>query len=131
MNAGVLITVAFVVIVVVVRLVDHSRPSLDPRRAFTQAQRAQGFARAGNRCEHLSVFGRRCSAAPTHGDHHYPHSRGGATELSNFVALCARHNLVKGARIPSRFSTRRLERRRKAYFPSGSRTDLVWQQGRR
>lgn len=98
----------------------------DPRRNFTPNDRATGFARAGNQCEHISLFGRRCTAAPTHGDHHYPWSKGGATTLSNFVALCARHNLSKGSQVPSGWATRRLERRRASYFPAGARTDIVW-----
>ena len=98
----------------------------DPRRNFTSNDRATGFARAGNQCEHIGLFGRRCSAAPSHGDHHYPWSKGGATSLSNFVALCARHNLSKGNKVPSRWYTRRLERRRRAYFPPGTRTEIVW-----
>ena len=75
------------VVLLVVRGSGRARTQKDPRRNFTTAQRAEGFARARNQCEHVNVFGRRCTNAPTHGDHHYPHSKGGATTLSNFVAL--------------------------------------------
>lgn len=99
------------------RLRTGARAQTDPQRAFTPAQRAAGFARAGNRCEHKPWLGPRCTAAPTHGDHVYPHSRGGATTLANFQALCARHNLRKSDRVPSMWAIRRLERRRARYFP--------------
>jgi 5-methylcytosine-specific restriction endonuclease McrA len=88
----------------------------DPQRDFSAAQRREGFARAGHRCEHKPLLWLRCTAAPTHGDHIYPHSRGGATSLANFQALCARHNLAKADRAPSRFYIWYLERRRRRYF---------------
>lgn len=103
----------------------------DPQRAFSAAQRAAGFARCQNRCEHISLLGRRCKAQAVHGDHIWPHSRGGATTLANFAGLCARHNLVKGARTPSRMAIRRLERRRRAYFPPGQPVEVVWRIGDR
>ena len=109
----------------------RSATQKDPQRDFTPTQRAEGFARARNQCEHVTVFGRRCTNAPTHGDHHYPHSKGGATTLSNFVALCARHNLTKGNRVPTHLATRRLERHRRTYFPPGARVDIVWRVGGR
>ncbi|NNN04215.1 MAG: HNH endonuclease [Acidimicrobiaceae bacterium] len=125
MNRVAIISLIALVAFVVLRS-RGSRVQKDPRRRFTANDRAVGFARAGNRCEHISLLGRRCTAAPPHGDHHYPWSRGGATTLSNFVALCARHNLSKGSRVPSPWATRRLERRRRAYFPPGTRTDIEW-----
>lgn len=100
------------------------RSRLDPKRIFSLSERTSGFLRAGNQCEHFNVFGRRCTNAPTHGDHHYPHSKGGATSMSNFVALCARHNLTKGSKIPSVVATRRLERRRRGYFPPGTPVEI-------
>lgn len=103
----------------------------DPQRAFSAAQRTAGFARCQNRCEHISLLGRRCKAQAVHGDHIWPHSRGGATTLANFAGLCARHNLVKGARTPSRMAIRRLERRRRAYFPPGQPVEVVWRIGDR
>ncbi|MHB8318126.1 MAG: HNH endonuclease [Acidimicrobiales bacterium] len=103
----------------------------DPQRSFTPAQRLAGFNRCGNRCEHISIFGRRCTAAPTHGDHIWPHSKGGATTLANFAGLCARHNLAKGSRTPSRWAISRLERRRRGYFPPGEPVEVNWRVGRR
>ena len=114
------------VVIILVRTAGHGTAQKDPQRIFTPVQRAEGFARARNQCEHFNVIGRRCTDAPTHGDHHYPHSKGGATTLSNFVALCARHNLAKSSHVPGHFATRRLERRRQTYFPPGSRVDIVW-----
>lgn len=119
------------VVILVARASGHANAQKDPQRIFTPAQRAEAFARARNQCEHLSVFGRRCTAAPSHADHHYPHSKGGATTLSNCAALCARHNLAKSNHIPTHFATRRLERRRQTYFPPGARVDIVWQLGAR
>ena len=130
--SGVLIIVVILIVVILVmRASGRGTTQKDPRRVFTQSQRVEGFTRARNQCEHFNVFGRRCTDAPTHGDHHHPHSRGGATTLSNFVALCARHNLTKSNHIPTHFATRRLERHRQTYFPPGVRTDIVWRVGNR
>lgn len=121
------------VIVVVALLASRGGGSedKDPKRAFTANERTKGFSRAGNRCEHFNIFGIRCSSTPSHGDHHYPYSRGGATIMSNFVALCSTHNLRKGSRVPSRFYTNRLEHRRRSYFPPGEPTEIVWQYRKR
>jgi 5-methylcytosine-specific restriction endonuclease McrA len=126
----IIIGLALFVFIAVRQSRDGNGPT-DQRRIFTQSERIQGFARAGNQCEHVSIFGRRCTNAPTHADHHYPHSKGGATAMSNFVALCARHNLTKGSRVPTGAATRRLERRRRAYFPPGMRVDIERKQNRR
>ena len=89
----------------------------DPVRRFTRQQRRDGMARAGGVCELEAALRRRCSRPAEHGDHFYPWSRGGATSLQNFVAACARCNRTKGARLPSPGRQRRLERRRREYFP--------------
>ena len=47
----------------------------------------------------------------------HPHSRGGATSISNAQALCARHDRAKGARVPWDWQLARLAKRRAAYFP--------------
>lgn len=96
----------------------------DPQRAFTPAQRQAIFARAGWRCEHFGLLGVRCRHQAAHADHVVPWSRGGASTLANAQALCARHNLAKGARMPGRVSTRRLARRRRRYFPAGMPTEV-------
>lgn len=101
----------------------------DPQRAFSEAQRRAIFARAGNRCEHVSTLGLRCKARPSHADHVHPWSKGGATTLANAQALCARHNLQKGSREPSSWYLRRLERRRRSYFPPGEPAHVAWRVG--
>ncbi len=104
----------------------------DPQRLFTAAQRQEGMGRVMTiprtgkpsypRCE-MEVFPfMRCTARASHGDHHYPWSRGGASTLENYVAACARHNLAKGAKTPSWGQTQRMEARRRKYFPAGSLT---------
>jgi superfamily II DNA or RNA helicase len=63
-----------------------------PPRHFSTRQRAALFAAAGGVCE-------RCGDAlhkGWHADHRHPWSRGGATDLVNGQALCARCNLEKG-----------------------------------
>ncbi len=122
----IIIALCILSVVILVRSSGRGATQKDPQRNFTQSQRVEGFARARNQCEHFNIFGRRCTNAPTHGDHHHPHSKGGATTLSNFVALCARHNLAKSSHVPGHFATRRLERRRQTYFPRDARVDIVW-----
>ncbi|MEG3615206.1 HNH endonuclease [Isoptericola haloaureus] len=101
-------------------------PRRDPVRRFSASQRRAIFDRAGSRCEHKPLLGPRCAEVPTHGDHVYPWSRGGATVLSNAQALCARHNRRKGARVPGAWYLRRLQRRRRDYFPPGEDPEVVW-----
>lgn len=117
-------------VVFVVRVASAARngrlPARDPKRAFTDAERMRAFRRAGNRCEHKPLLWFRCSAAPTTGDHIYPHSKGGATVLSNCQALCFRHNSRKSDRVPSRWEIARLERRRRSYFPVGEPVRVGW-----
>lgn len=113
-----------------VRRLGGSGRQRDPQRAFSAVQRQAIFARAGYRCEHQSLFGR-CTAAPTHADHIHPWSKGGATTLANGAATCARHNLRKGAKVPSGWSIRRLESRRRRYFPPGAPVEVSWRIGER
>jgi hypothetical protein len=112
---------AFIVMVVLIRVVARSRPvPKDPSRLFSANQRAEGFARAGGRCE-LEGWGfTRCRRPASHGDHHYPWSRGGSTSMGNFVAACAKCNTSKGAKVPGFFTTLRMQARRRRYFPPGS-----------
>jgi len=123
------IIVAAIIIVLLASGLRHGGTSgdqRDPKRAFTAQQRAVIFSRAQNQCEHFSLFGRRCTATPTHADHIVPWSRGGATTPSNAQALCARHNLSKGSSIVPAIHVARLERRRRRYFPAGTPVDVVW-----
>lgn len=120
-SAGALILTALVLFNFGRKFVRRFRKvQVDPRRFFSNADRAAGFARAGGRCEMNGFLGMRCHSKAEHGDHHYPHSRGGATTLDNFVAACAHHNLAKSDKIPSKMATRRMESRRKRYFPEGT-----------
>lgn len=99
-----------------------NRDRRDPVRRFSGAQRQAGFVRCGGRCEATTLLGTRCPRAATEGDHWFPHARGGATSLDNFVGLCARCNRRKSARIPSRAATAALAIRRGRYpqWPPGT-----------
>lgn len=96
--------------------VARARPDQDPQRVFTPAQRAELARCAGGQCEHRQRFGRRCPQAGAHADHHIPWIAGGPTSMGNAVWLCATHNLRKGARLPTRAETRRLNSRRRRYW---------------
>jgi 5-methylcytosine-specific restriction endonuclease McrA len=63
------------------------------KRTFSRKQRLDLAILAGFRCEACGAKLDPCF----HGDHVQPHSRGGATSLSNGQALCARCNRLKGA----------------------------------
>lgn len=91
----------------------------DPTRMFSAAQRATGFRRAAFRCELESFLWFRCKRPAQHGDHWFPHSKGGASSMTNFVAACSSCNLAKSAKTPTRGQTARVQRRRRAYFPAG------------
>lgn len=92
----------------------------DPVRDFSAAQRSAGFTRAAGRCElDGSFWFTRCKRPASHGDHHFPHSKGGASSMENFVAACVRCNTSTGAKIPGLMATMRIERRRRKYFPAG------------
>ena len=85
---------------------------------------------AGGRCEHRRLFGLlRCRGPIEHMDHHYPWSRGGATDRHNLVGLCARHNLRKSDGIPTLLRTWLLYRSRLKYFPARLR-GYAWPDGR-
>jgi hypothetical protein len=120
-SAAALFLTAAVIFNGIRKMVRHFRKvPTDARRFFSNSDRVAGFARAGGRCEMDGFLNFRCRARAEHGDHHYPHSRGGATTLDNFVAACANHNLAKSDKVPSKMATRRMERRRKNYFPEGA-----------
>jgi hypothetical protein len=90
----------------------------DPVRLYTSDQRRVGGDRAEGRCEMEGVFFTRCRRPGEHGDHWFPHSKGGSTSMTNFVWACARCNTSKGARVPTFWETTRLEWRRRRYFPT-------------
>lgn len=96
------------------------RQDRDPQRMFNVDQRVACFTRAGHRCE-ITVLGFiRCQRPAVHADHHYPHSKGGATSMANAVAACARHNTSKGAHMPTILETHMIAARRRRYFPAGT-----------
>jgi hypothetical protein len=107
----------FLVLLFIVAAVVHARDvrRRDPVRRFGRQQRREGMARAGGQCEMEAGLGRRCSRPAEHGDHFFPWSKGGSTNLQNFVAACRRCNRTKGARIPSPGQQARMERRRREY----------------
>ncbi|ACV79091.1 HNH endonuclease [Nakamurella multipartita DSM 44233] len=121
---------AAVAALVLIRLVRSARQRMPvitaPRRAFTAAERREGLARSGGRCEYKHPLWRRCRQLAAHADHVYPWSRGGWTARSNLQMLCQRHNLVKGAKPPSRLYLWRLRRRRRRYFPPGAARRIEW-----
>ena len=110
----------FLVILIFVAIVIHARDvrRRDPVRRFSRQQRREGMARAGGQCEMEAGFRGRCSRPAEHGDHFFPWSKGGSTNLQNFVAACAGCNRAKGARIPSPAHQARLEGRRRDYVAS-------------
>lgn len=117
------LVIAIVAVWVIIKLAKFVRKLIpvpvDAQRLYTKQEKLQGFARAGGRCEMESFLWFRCRRRAEHGDHHYPHSRGGATTMGNFVAACARCNMSKGAKVPSLLASKRMENRRKSYFPKG------------
>ncbi len=113
-----------------VRAVVHGRHSTDPQRRFSGRERAEIFARAGDRCEQHSWLVGRCSESDgLQADHIHLHSRGGATVMENGQALCRRHNKEKSARVPWDWELARLARRREAYFPPGAPRAVVRHRG--
>lgn len=86
----------------------------DPQRLFTPSQREAGFRRARYRCEHIGAT--RCTSAAEHGDHWIPWSKGGATNMKNFVALCADHNQRKSNHMPRRKQTAAIAESRRSYM---------------
>lgn len=98
------------------------RTRKDPVRLFKGPMRATGFRRCADRCEGEIVPFVRCRRRADRGDHWFPWSKGGATDLANFVGLCDICNLRKGATVPTIWQTMRLEARRRRYFPLGTDT---------
>ena len=96
----------------------------DPQRAYTKAQRTQAANRAGGQCEMEGFLWFRCRRPGEHGDHFYPHSKGGATDMSNQVWACAPCNQSKGAKVPTLGQKIRLERRRRKYFPADQQIEV-------
>ncbi|SOD71131.1 HNH endonuclease [Jatrophihabitans sp. GAS493] len=121
-------TTALICLVVMVARGVALKPSRDrdPIRRFSHDELIEVVSRAGGRCEHHDFLGRRCEATTgLHADHVHPHSKGGQTSLANAAALCAWHNMKKGARVPYDWEIQRLEARRVGYFPPGVPRGIV------
>lgn len=122
-----------VVVLVALTRIPMSRPDnpfeKDPQRMFSDSDRVWIAEAAGRRCEHLTLGVFRCRKHGTDKfplnlgdstgqmDHHYPHSRGGATSRHNLVWLCEKHNKRKSNRVPTLWQTWLLTQSRKRYFP--------------
>lgn len=119
---AVVIATALLTLVLAVALIVFRTPRSrrDPKRMYDAAQRRVALERAHYRCEMTSWWILRCRRVASHIDHHYPHSKGGATSLKNAVASCAHHNTSKGAKLPTRTQTLLIALRRRRYFPKGS-----------
>lgn len=135
--ANPLAVLGFVLLVFVIAAVRKARKgrgrnvATDPNRLFKPAQKAEAARRCvDGRCEHKSPLWFRCRTFGAHGDHIYPHSRGGATTMSNLQLLCPRHNLEKSATIPTSMYIWRLEKRRAKYFPADIDHRVEWRMGR-
>lgn len=100
-------------------LVAGSGGRKDPVRLYSHEDRQVGFKRAKGRCEMDGWFWMRCHRKAEHGDHWFPHSKGGATSMANFVAACAPCNLAKSNRWPGWGHSSRIAWRRRSYFPRG------------
>lgn len=101
----------------------------DPRRLFTDADRAWLDHATGGRCEHRLLGMFRCRRQGEQMDHHYPWAKGGATDRHNLVNLCARHNRRKSDRTPTLWGTWLLYRARLKYLPPALR-GYAWPDGR-
>ncbi|MFC4225488.1 HNH endonuclease [Lysinibacter cavernae] len=76
-------------------------------------------------------WGRRCTRTAQHGDHFFPWTKGGATSMRNYVAACAKCNLSKSSKTPTRLEKFRIEHRRRKYFGNAvDRTVGEWVQVR-
>lgn len=98
----------------------------DPARVFTAAAKREASELAGGRCEGTRVIRCRHRGDDLHGDHWYPHSRGGATTLDNLVMLCPKCNRRKSDKIPTSAETAVLYLRRRSYMPPGRMKPGQW-----
>ena len=68
---------------------------LDPKRAFTEEQRAAIYRRNNGMCQ---MCGAKVEWENFHADHIIPHIRGGKTAVENGQTLCERCNFSKGSK---------------------------------
>ena len=97
--------------------------------SFDDADRAWLEKAVGSRCEHRMLGLFRCPRRGEQMDHHYPWSKGGATDRHNLVYLCARHNRRKSDHTPTLWGTWLLYRARLKYLPPALR-GYAWPDGR-
>ena len=90
---------------------------IDPDADFTREQKTIASVFAWNRCEMERFPWIRCREVTGDVTHFYPHSKGGATEVSNSVWSCAQCRTLRENRTPTLAIKRRIERRRIRYFP--------------
>lgn len=124
LTGGAAIAVCILFTIPIARQASWANAPRDTKRLFDTQMRRQASTWCRGRCEMdgwLPFW--RCHSPAEHGDHWIPWSRSGATTFGNLVMACAWHNLSKGARIPSRMETARIERRRRKYFPEGIPVD--------
>lgn len=86
----------------------------DVKRVFTAKEKNSISRVCGHRCEGTGLFLRcRYTGTDLHGDHWFPHSKGGATTTDNLVMLCPTCNRKKSDAIPTLLQTKALGWRRK------------------
>lgn len=100
-----------------VTVVAHRKKDLtrrDAKRVFTSKQKSRASHLCNDRCEGTGILFRcKHRGNDLHGDHWFPHSKGGATSSDNLVMLCPSCNRKKSDHIPSRAQTYAINRRRK------------------
>lgn len=102
----------------------------DPVRVFTSTIKREAAEMAGGRCEGTRVIRCRRRGNDLHGDHWYPHSRGGATTPVNLVMLCPKCNRRKSDKIPTSAETTVLYLRRRSYMPPDRMRPGQWRSRR-
>ena len=111
----------------------HARPDnpfdRDARRLFDDADRAWLEKAVGGRCEYRMLGLFRCPRKGEQMDHHYPWSKGGATDRHNLVYLCARHNRRKSDHTPTLWGTWLLVPG-EAEIPAARVSGYAWPDGR-
>lgn len=107
---------------------EETRTQRDPWRVYKFAPKKRILRRASNRCEWYSEDGQRCAVtSDLQVDHIYPWAAGGWTLEENAQVLCAGHHLIKGGLVPDENFIRRVEERRREYFPEGVPVEVRWQ----
>lgn len=120
----ILISIIAIMMLVFISKIDRSITALlhwnrsdkrrDSKRVYTSKQKQLASKMCKNRCEGTGILSRcKYRGRDLQGDHWYPYARGGATTIQNLVMLCPSCNKSKSDKIPSRFQTFALRKRRK------------------